>query len=296
MTVVLHRKVMHGGWMLDYTGAGSRIDPERGLRLDARRWAWQPKVDGTYIRISTDSRGRVCRILTRGLREIREGRELYGILAGPPDSVLHGELEAHTEAGNRIAACRGWANVHLFDLTYLRGRDVSSLPYERRRGELIRSHSVIEGDGLARVRMVTDCHGRHQLETSRKYVAAAPRDLRRFPVVPQVRGSGLELWSQYVEREQGEGLVAVRLDAPAGVRGAKRKCKASDTIDAVVVSVDPGGNYCAVMRGSERTTVSCRGKYRPTIGDMVEVAHDGRYEATGALRFARLVRQRADLT
>lgn len=66
-------------------------------------------MDGAYARVHLDRRGRVERILAR--REQEFPRSIVGPLVGAflgwPDSVYVGELEAHTEAGNRAAATRG---------------------------------------------------------------------------------------------------------------------------------------------------------------------------------------------
>src|SRR3990167_11218694 len=89
--------------LTDFVGATARLSPERGLALPSARWGWQPKHDGAYARVSLDRRGRISNVLSRAGSPIREAADLVGILAGPPDSVLHGELESHTEAGNRLA-------------------------------------------------------------------------------------------------------------------------------------------------------------------------------------------------
>ncbi len=283
---------------MTYTGAGSRLAPERGLALDPDRWAWQPKIDGQFATVTTDHLGRICSVLSRAGEEIGQASDLHGIVAGPPFSTFTGEFEAHTEAGNRISSCRGWRNLHLFDALYLDGRNISTLSYQQRYGALHRAQSIIEGDGLARIRTVRDKHGRHQAEGSRKYTSGVPRDLRRLPIVPMARGksAGAELWLSYVERGQGEGVVAVRLDAPAGRVNAKRKLKNTDELDVTIVSVDPSGNYCGAMFGSVRLSLSCRKTNRPQVGEVWAVKCDGWYESSITPRFARLGRRRDDLT
>lgn len=284
--------------MLDYTGAGARLDPARGLALDCRRWAWQPKLDGCYVRITTDRQGRIATVRTRNLREPREAWDLRGILAGPPDAVMHGELDAHTEAGNRTAMSRGWRNVHLFDLTRSDGRSIEAMPYEARYGALHRAQSVLEGDGQARIRTSQDALGRHRLDGSGKYVTAAPRDLRRVPIVPMVRGKAgaADLWRQHVELGQGEGLVAVRLDAPVRARGGKRKIKATDTIDVTIVAVDASGDYCRAVYGGVAFSMSCRKRVPPMVGELWSAAIDGWYESSTTPRFPRLVQRRDDIS
>lgn len=279
--------------LTDYVGAGARLDPERGLALDPDRWCWQPKRDGCYARVSLDRRGRVSTVLSRAGAPLREGADLIGILAGPPDSVLHGELEAHTEAGNRAAAARGWRALHLFDTTRLAGRDVSGLPFAARIAELELVRAQL---GTDPARWRTDDHGdAHDVRTGR-YTAAVPRDLRRLPLIAAARGAGSAavLWRDVVERGGGEGLVAVRLDAPSGARNAKRKIKPTDTLDCTVLSCR-GGAARLEYRG-HTFVLSARGRWgQLAAGDLVEVAADGWYERSPTPRHPRIVRVRSDL-
>jgi hypothetical protein len=46
--------------LTDYTGATRRLDPAAGLALDPRRFGWQLKHDGCYVRLSLDARGRIA--------------------------------------------------------------------------------------------------------------------------------------------------------------------------------------------------------------------------------------------
>lgn len=275
---------------LDYCGAGALLDPDRALQLDDRRWAVQPKIDGVYARASLDGAGRIARVLGQNGVAIAAAAELLGIEAGPPDSVFHGELEAHTEAGLRAAAARGWAALHLFDATRVGGVEVGGLAYEERYGLLHRAQALLECGGVGRVRSwrldaAGDAHDQRG-----RYCAAVPRDLRRLPIVPLVRGAAAraELWRDHVERGGGEGLVAVRLDAPAGSRGGKRKVKAIETLDATVIRC-----------GTRAMRVTWRGLAwsmpgTAPVGSVVEVAHNGWYENSATPKFARLVRRRPD--
>lgn len=278
--------------VLDYAGAGARLAPARGLALPAASWAWQPKIDGTYARVTLDHRGRVQRVLSRSGSPLAAAADLVGILAGPPDSVLHGELEAHTEAGARHANTRGWAALHLFDVSRLDGRDVSREPYAARYGALHRAQAQLEDRGDARrYDWTDDATGRHHAAKDGRFVAATPRDLRRLPIVPMSRGkSGAEsLWRSFVEVGGGEGVVAVRLDAPLGARGSKRKIKLTDTIDAVCVSSSPGGSTLLYAGRTFLVGSVC------AVGAVVEVAHDGWYESVPTPRFPRVLRRRDDL-
>lgn len=277
--------------LVDYAGAGARLDPERGIALDADQWGWQAKVDGCYVRVATDRRGAISSLLTRAGAPI--AHELVGVRIGLPDAVLAAELEAHTEAGERAAALRGWRNLHVFDAASLRGSRIADRPYLER-------HAMLADDlEAARTvrdeRYVVDDQGDAH-DRAGRYARPVPRDARRVELVELVRGrdEARALWRSHIEVGGGEGLVAVRLDARLGARGAKRKIKATDSIDAVVVSVDRGA---AVLewRG-HRFAVSARGKVCVRVGDIAEVRHDGWYERSVTPRFARLVRVRSDLT
>jgi hypothetical protein len=255
-----------------------------------------PKIDGVYARVSLDRRGRVSNVLTRAGSPLAEARDLIGLSAGAPDSVLHGELEAHTEAGNRLANVRGWRALHLFDATRTHGRDISALPFSERYAELHRMQVEREIAGRNTPWSDDDQGDAHDLRTG-KYTRRIPRDVRRLPIVPLARGNGsaASLWAEHVDREGGEGLVAVRLDAPVRAHGGKRKIKATDTIDCRVVAA--GGNAARLEYGGQVFVVSSRGRWSSlTVGMVVEVAHDGWYEAGVTPRFARIVRVRGDLT
>lgn len=280
---------------LDYTGAGARLDPARGLALDADRWVWQPKVDGVYARVSLDRRGRIANVLARTGAALREARDLIGILAGPPDSVLHGELEAHTEAGNRAAIARGWRALHVFDATRFAGRDVTATPYGERHALIVNAQAELVNAGLRNPWVVDDQGDAHDPRTGR-YTKPIPRDVRRLPIVAITRGAAAaaQLWRDHVELGGGEGLVAVRLDAPARARGAKRKIKATDTLDCRVVAC--AGGAARLEYGGQIFTVSARGRWAQLEpGAIVEVAADGWYERGVTPRFARITRLRADL-
>jgi ATP-dependent DNA ligase len=277
--------------LLDYCGAGARLAPERGCTLPPKVWAWQPKIDGCYARATLDNRGRILRVVSRSGEPIPQAADLIGILAGPPDSVLHGELEAHTEAGIRAAATRGWAALHLFDVSRLDGATLERLPYADRYGALHRAQAQLECDGDGRRATWTeDATGRAH-GASGRFVAPIPRDLRRLPIVPMARGPGAGemLWRSHVEVGGGEGLVAVRLDAPLRMRGSKRKIKATDTLDAVCVASSRGGSTLTYAGQSFTVGTEC------AVGAIVEVAHDGWYEAAAVPRFPRVVRRRDDL-
>ncbi len=279
--------------LVDYVGAGALLQPERGVALDARRWGWMPKVDGVYAVVTLDADGRIAYVNSRSGAPLADAADLIGVLAGAPHSTLVGELEAHTESGNAAAAARGWRNLHLFDVTRVDGRDVVGERFDVRYSFLHQMQAWIEDASRAgNSWRLDEQRDAHDVATG-KYVHAVPRDIRRLPIVELARGTGAgeQLWSSYVERDRGEGLVAVRLDAPAATRGAKRKIKRTDTIDARVVAFDA---KAVVLQWFGRQFVVASGGRWYRIGSIVEVKHDGFY-ASGEPRFARVVRKRTDL-
>lgn len=274
----------------DYVGAVSRLEVDAALALDDR-WAAQPKVDGCYARVTLDEGGRIARVQSRTGAILTAAADLRGIVAGTPHSVLVGELEAHTEAGIRAATTRGYALLHLFDVTVIAGVDVGHLPYAERYALLHRQQAHLETDGPGRVRSWA-VDGQGDAHDARgRYTAPVPRDLRRLPIVSMARGreARAALWRDHVERGGGEGIVAVRLDARAGARGSKRKVKQTDTIDAQVVAAGR-----AAIRVTWRGLVWAMPGRAP-VGAIVEVAHDGWYEAGATPRFPRVVRVRTEL-
>lgn len=292
---------------MTYLGAHSPPPAFRPFALSSA-WAYQPKLDGCYAVAQTDAAGRVCSVLSRNALPIPEADDLLGIVAGPPHSVLVGELDAHTEAGIAAARARGHANLHLFDTLALDGADLSSLPYLERWGSLHRSQSVLEAECLARVTTWIDdtagapqTRGRPRCPVTGRRVSRTPRDLRRFPIVPLIRSvaDARELWRD-VEAGTLEGLVAVRLDARAGAKGAKVKLKITDTLDVRVLASDRGAVRVATRAGTTQQAwrnrpvfeVGSRGQEQP--GTVLEVAHHGFYKS-GAPRFPRIVRRRHDI-
>ena len=273
-----------------YTGPRNRLSPSRLGSLPAHV-AVQRKVDGCYATVTTDGAGRIASVISRAGRPLDEGRDLLGILAAPPHSVLVGELEASTEAGVAAAAARGYRALHLFDCLAVRGASVASSPYAARHAWL---HEMRD-DLLTRA----DDRGRmHAPDGSGLYATHPDRVL---PIVPIVRGhdDARALWDA-VQAEGGEGLVAVDLRAPAGK--GKRKVKLTDTAECRVLAVSPG-----LLRLTAPTTspAGWRGGSflvgshshladRLSPGAIVEVAHDGCFRS-GLPRFPRVVRVRTDL-
>jgi hypothetical protein len=284
--------------LIDYAGAGARLDIAAARRLPAARWGAQPKRDGVYVRARTDRDGRIVELRYRSGELVVAGDagDLVGVQAGPRDAVIHGELEAHTEAGVRARETRGWALLHLFDLSQLRGRDVAGEPYGWRYGALHHAQALLEQEGLPS-RGDRDARGALH-DAAGRYTRGVPRDVRRCPVVPMLRGAGAadRLWQEEVEAGGGEGLVMVALDAPLRARGAKRKVKSSDTLDCRVLRLE--GKHALLEHGGQTFIVAAGaaawGAVR--LGDLVAIRHDGWFERGCTPRFARLDRVRADLS
>ena len=290
---------------MTYVGATARLTPDAIPTL-GDGWGVQPKMDGCYAEAALDLDGRIAAVTGRNGRPVADGAELIGVLAGPPRSVLVGELEAHTEAGVAAYAAQGFRMLHLFDVLAAAGRDVRRDPYRARYDLLHSMQADLFDQGLGLVESWVMRGAGSQLRprdpVSGRLVRAIPRDLRRLPIVPMALGAddALDLWDEHVEEYGGEGLVAVRLDARAGAPSSKRKVKLTDTIDARVVAIGSGAIRVAWRGGTsevgwqERPEPFAVGTRRPLApGDTVEVAHDGWY-GSGVPRFARVVRPRKD--
>jgi hypothetical protein len=276
-----------------YTGASGRLELGAATKLDHRWWA-QPKYDGSFTTVRTDSAGLVAGIWTRSGNELprRLTADFFGV-RWIPDSILHCEAEVWTEASNRVSAARGYRCLWAFDALRVHGTDTSRLTYAERRDWLLRAESIL---ALAPDRHWTD-DGQgdaHDLATGR-YVRRTPRSWRRLRVVPQMPAHQAELaWADWVDRGRDpvEGLVVVRSDARIGQRGCKQKVKQMDGIDAVCLRPD------GVMLWRERHlvfTVPVRRGLELVPGSVYECRHEGHYERDGTPKFARLVRRRLDL-
>ncbi len=279
--------------LTSYSGATSRLDPGRGLALDPKLFAWQVKADGAYVQLRTDRVGRIYDVRYRSGAavpvDVVDG--LYGLDVGLDSAVLHGEAMVQTEAGRRDAETFGAVRCFLFDVSRYQGREVGTEPYATRYARLQRWHASVEcytGEQETR-----DARGNwHGRDGS--FVRPTVKNLARVPVLPLARGKGAaeQLWRQHVELQSGEGLVAVRLDAPLGKRGAKVKIKNATELSAVVIAAD---QRAAVLdwRGHQ-FVVSAIGKALAP-GMVVDVRHDGFYERKVEPRFARITRVREDL-
>jgi ATP-dependent DNA ligase len=280
--------------LLDYCGARGRVAITEVLRLDPRRWAVQEKHDGSLAHVYLDSRGRIERLLSRSGRAF--GPELVGDLVGAfvgaPDSVLVGELEAWSEAAGRAVEERGYRVCHLFDAIRVGGRYLAREPYRVRRDWLYRGQSwAVQERGRAAFEV--DGEG-HAHDRQGRFCRPVPRDWQLTPIVDQAAPAhAAELWER-ASVGGAEGLVAVALDAPIGRRGAKRKCKPTRSIDAVVETAD---RKAAIVRwGGGSFVVSARARGLELVpGAVVEVLCDGFTERGSLPKHPRITRRRPDL-
>ncbi len=275
-----------------YAGASSRITRANLSRLGPA-FMVQPKVDGAYCHVHLGPTGCIQRISSRTGRDYGDANisGLVGQFVGWPGAVLIGELTAHTEAGNREAKTIGCRRVHLFDIAFGHStQPLAHMSYSDRRDQLCSMQAQVEAHGPGPTWTQTP-EGARDLRSGR----FSPQTLTGTaltPIVPQMRPCDAgEMWAK-VDAGELEGLVAVSLRAKLGARGSKRKCKATQTIDAVVVGVDTRAVSC--IYAGQVFAVS-RGKRDLKPGDQVEVALDGWYESSTTPRFARIIRRRADL-
>lgn len=280
--------------MTIYAGATSRLTESRAKALDPRRWTWQPKVDGAYAQLVTDSQGVLRFVRSRTGRVFGPGdvADLIGVETGHRDAVLIGELEAHTEVGIAAREARGYPLIHLYDAARLSGVDCAGLPYADRLAQLHRERSVAESEHVDPWQRVAGGRGRYSHEQKR-FAAFVPRDHRRLPIV-ESRRDFASLWEQHVAGSGGEGLVACRLDAKLGARASKYKVKPLETLSAVVVSRDRTHAtlaYRGIRFGCSAQAKWCQGL---VPGAVVDFACDG-WGARSMPRNPRLVRARWDL-
>ena len=277
---------------IDYAGAAGRTDLDRAPELPARYW-YQPKVDGAYCHVSTDTRGRIAHVLLRGGREAPAHlvADLIGQDVRAPRSVFAGELDGFTEAGlRRLERQGGSANIHLFDCIRYDGEYLARRPYRYRYGAL--QHTAAQ--------MELACNGRRYIEDRNqrahndrgRFVRQQLTTWRRLPVVPLWHPRELEdRWAEEVDENGGEGLVAVNVEARLGQRRSKLKLKRTDTLDAVVVEMGPRNTLVEWAGRLFTTGVGPRGY---DVGSVVELTCNG-FGADGAPRHARISRVRSEM-
>jgi hypothetical protein len=257
----------------------------------------QPKYDGSYTTARTDDQGRLTHLVLRNGGEL--GPDMMAEFAGvrwAPSSILIAEAEVWTEASARVAARRGYRMLHVFDALRIEGRDVSQLPYQGRRDELLRAQTALAEADPDQPWLASTGWRAHDPATG-QFVRPVPLSWRRMPVVEQLPADRADnAWADWVEpgAEAIEGLVAVALGGKLAGRAAKRKVKRTDHLDATVVEA---GQRTARLRwagGSFLQVYYKAAELRP--GMVVEVKCDGYYESSGEPKFSRIVRVRPDLS
>lgn len=276
----------------NYAGASGTIKPEQLSKL-GDTFRVQPKMDGAYCHVHLDGTGCIRRVSSRTGCDFGDAQtgDLVGQFVGYPNAVLVGELTAHTEAGIRDAREFGQHRVHLFDMAFgYDAKPMARLPYSERYAELHRMQTKVEMFAPGKTWIRSE-HGYRDRRTKR-FCKPLQRGTKLTPVVPQVRAKAADtLWDQ-VKAGELEGLVIVSQAAPLGRRGAKRKCKPFDTMDAIVLAV--GAKSVRCLYGSTKFVVN-RGARDVCVGDILEIRHNGYYAAGGTPRFPRIVRRRDDL-
>lgn len=275
----------------DYAGARGRIALEEALGLGAG-FALQEKRDGCYARVHLDAGGRVNRVFSRAGQELPRSitADILGARIGAPHAELVGELDAHTEAGNRAAAIAGHRKLYLFDVVRDGRRYLAREPYRARYRALVGMQVWAASSSS---RWQDEEHGVRNVASgrwSREVLGAA--GLERAPIVPLLsKREARAAWERACAGE-AEGLVVVALDAKLGARGAKRKVKPTDEHDAQVVEADE--KAAVLVWCGRRVVVSNRGAgARP--GDVVSFIANGTYD-DGLPRHARIARVRVDLS
>lgn len=295
-----------------YAGARGRLERAAVAKLGPK-YAIQPKRDGAYAVISTDGSGMIANITLRGGPAPAKLVAEFAGVRWAPHAVVVGEIEAYTEAALRAVEAQGYRRIHLFDALRFGGRDVSREPQRARRDLMMRAESELVQDvGPDRSSLVpdrstftwampTDGASQNRPRARPLHPPGAmrsdgpPTSWRRMPVVPQLPAARAdEAWSEWVDRDGGEGLVVVALDAPLGRRGSKRKVKPAMTLDAVVVSVGKGAATVA-WRGHSFVVSAASRAHELAPGEMVEVVCEGWYDGGVQPRCARIVRPRPDL-
>lgn len=286
---------------MTYCGPSSSVAPDRLRAIDADRWAFQPKIDGVYCTITTDSRGRVANMLYRSgkLVSLGDADGLPGQYIGLPDSTIYGELEAQTESATRARSARGFALVHLFDAGRIAGRSIAAEPYSARYGWLHRWQAHVEcyEPDVASAEFARRDGNGVPHDVLGQFCKASAGAVRRMPIVSLYRGHGAaeSLWAEHVERSGGEGVVAVRLDAPLGRRGGKCKCRATTTLDCLVVDVGARAAVLSYRGHSFAVSAGCKAAQGMRQGDVVEVLANGWHEKSVTPKHARVLRVRRDV-
>lgn len=276
-----------------HAGAAGKIAYADIAQLSTSTHALQPKIDGVYAALHTDATGCVYRVTNKRGRPllVPEARQLTGLMVGEPDSTVVGELEAHTTAGKASASARGFAAVHIFDMTRFRGASIERQPYRERRHRMMTTLCQLEQLFGPDSDWTRDANRRAHDKRSGRFCRKNPRSWRRLIEVPQISVKhASKLWD-LANAGACEGIVAVALDAPAGATRSKVKIKPVDTLDCWVRVV---GDDILVVQHRDQRPFKVKRVPGADVGDLVAVSHEGFY-ASGIPRFARVESIRRDL-
>lgn len=281
--------------LASYTGAKGRIAPDTLDNLDPDKYIVQPKFDGMYVEIQTDDLGKVSLVMSRAGRVLQDSLHgLTGERLSLGESVLCGELTAHTPPGKMMAKHLGRPHVFLFDAVSLNSRHLADVDYEIRLQNLWSTYSQLQelADGRT---YDNDARGRGHDRLDGRFTVRKHKGWRVAHIVPSTRPGTddyFALREQVDSNPWQEGLVVCRRRSRIGARGAKLKAKRTDTLDCRVVS--RGGNV-ATLEFAGTTFRVANGRWDVTPGDIVEVSHEGFYLSDATPRFPRIKSIRTDL-
>lgn len=140
----------------NYCGPKVQIQPHELSQYETGLWSGEEKRDGHWCEVTTDSDGKIVSLIGRSGKTFTNEnvRSLKGLMTGIPSSVFIAELEAGTEAANKVFDKVGIRRLHVFDVTCLFGHDTRHLTYLKRR-ELLEIAFKNEHPQLKLIKRVT---------------------------------------------------------------------------------------------------------------------------------------------
>ncbi len=141
----------------NYCGPKVQIQPVELSRYETGFWSAESKHDGHWAEVTTDAEGKIVSLIGRRGKTFTNDnvRSLKNLMTGIPNSVFIAELEAGTEAANKVFDKVGIRRLHVFDVTRLFGHDTRHLTYIKRR-ELLEIAFKNEHPQLKLVKRVTE--------------------------------------------------------------------------------------------------------------------------------------------
>lgn len=261
-----------------YMGPKTQVQPDALERYEGKGWAAEEKHDGHWAEVTTDADGKITTIIGRSGSKF-EGLNVSGLIGYPlgiPSSIFIAELEAGTEAANRINVKVGFKRLHVFDAVQVYGQNVRRLTYEKRR-ELIEIALKHNPPKVLLVRRVT---------------------------------KGFKKFFDEVTTSSGEGLVLKRLGRPYLPSGSDGKtddwvrCKRFRFVDYVVTSIgkseggSPNLQVGLFINGTLQRVATIKNlpetlDYNALVGKVVE-CRGAEVHDSGALRHGHYERTRED--